>query len=434
MVMGLLYFCTTLIAAWFAYNLYWPNYKSERGMVPSFLAGWVIGEAIPHVMVAQAIATTIFSMIGAIHGFWGSLGILVTIVSWVAMIGHYTTSFRAKPVVEIALKMALGNDYQKAIVPELQDRLNKSIDVEKIAKPWLLDHDDVKRIKGIKYDIQDGMNLKLDVYHHHSLPQNCPILFQIHGGAWTYQQGSKNEQARPLMNHLAANGWVCVSVDYRLSPKGTFPEHIIDCKKAFAWVKEHIQQYGGNPDFIIATGGSAGGHLSSLFALTANDPKFQPGFEEVDTTVQGCIPFYGVYDFSNTYGLQANAGLGKLLQRSVMKTSLDSHRDQYLEASPLHRIHENAPPFFVIHGDSDTLTPKEEARKFVEELRKISNQAVAYAEIVGAQHAFDVFPSIRSEYCKLGIEHFVNYLYSEHLAAQRGESNAVVVKLASAES
>lgn len=426
--MDFVYFCTTLMAAWFAYNLYWPNYKSERGMVPSFFAGWIIGEAIPHIIIAQAIATMLFAMVGAIHGIWGKLGILITIGAWIAMLGHYATSLRAKHVVEGALKAALGRNYQQAISPLVQTDLNKGIDLESIAKPWRWDRADVKRVKNIKYDSKDGFNLKLDIYHHHSLPQNCPILFQIHGGAWTYQRGSKNEQARPLMNHLAAHGWVCVSVDYRLSPKATFPEHIVDCKKAFAWVKEHIHQYGGNPDFVLVTGGSAGGHLSALFALSANDPKFQPGFENVDTTVQGCIPFYGVYDFTNTHDLHANAMLSKLLHRSIMKSSIQDNRERYVDASPLHRIHEDAPPFFIIHGDSDTLAPKEEARMFVEELRKTSNQVVAYAEIEGAQHAFDIFPSIRSEYCKLGIEHFSNYLYSQHLAKQK-VSNPVTDKL-----
>lgn len=92
------------------------------------------------------------------------------------------------------------------------------------------------------------------------------------------------------------------------------------------------------------------------------------------------------------------------------------------------------PSFLAGWVGGDTLTPKEEARKFVKELRTTSSRAVIYAEIAGAQHAFDLFPSIRSEYCKLGIEHFVNYLYSEHLATQRNESSAVVVKLASVES
>ena len=56
-------------------------------------------------------------------------------------------------------------------------------------------------------------------------------------------------------------------------------------------VKTHIAEYGGDPDFVAITGGSAGGHLSSLAALTANDPAFQPGFEDADTRLQAAIPF-----------------------------------------------------------------------------------------------------------------------------------------------
>ena len=97
------------------------------------------------------------------------------------------------------------------------------------------------------------------------------MLFQIHGGGWVI--GSKNEQALPLMYHLARAGWVCVSVDYRLSPQATFPDHLVDCKRALAWVREHVAEYGGDPDFVVVTGGSAGGHLAALVALTPNDAE-----------------------------------------------------------------------------------------------------------------------------------------------------------------
>src|SRR5207247_1142933 len=65
-----------------------------------------------------------------------------------------------------------------------------------------------------------------------------------------------------------------------------------------------MAEYGGAPAFVVATGGSAGGHLASLVALTANDPEYQPGFETVDTSVRGCVPFYGVYDFTNRHNFQ----------------------------------------------------------------------------------------------------------------------------------
>ena len=109
--------------------------------------------------------------------------------------------------------------------------------------------------------------------------------------------GSKNEQGIPLLNHLAHNGWVGFNVNYQLSPRVKAPDHLIDCKRALAWIREHADEYGVDPDFIVVTGGSAGGHLCALMALTANDPEYQPGFDDADTSlVQAAVPFYGVYD------------------------------------------------------------------------------------------------------------------------------------------
>jgi acetyl esterase/lipase len=62
---------------------------------------------------------------------------------------------------------------------------------------------------------------------------------------------------------------------------------------AIAWVRERVADYGGNPGFLALTGGSAGGHLTALAALTPNDAEYQPGFEQADTTVQAAVPFYG---------------------------------------------------------------------------------------------------------------------------------------------
>ena len=126
------------------------------------------------------------------------------------------------------------------------------------------------------------------------------MLFQVHGGGWT--MGKKEGQAEPLMAHLAERGWVCVAANYRLSPRATWPDHLVDVKKALAWTKATIAQYGGDPDFVVITGGSAGGHLSSLAALTPHVSDFQPGFEEADTSVAAAVPFYGIYDFVNRDG------------------------------------------------------------------------------------------------------------------------------------
>ncbi len=159
----------------------------------------------------------------------------------------------------------------------------------------------VRRLRGVEFARYGRHRLLLDVF----MPKDGsseprPAVIQVHGGGWIV--GSRLEQGIPLLNHLAASGWVGFNVDYRLSPGATFPEHIVDVKRAIAWVREHAHEYGADPDFICITGGSAGGHLTALAALTANDPALQPGFEDADTSVAAAVPFYGVYDLVELRG------------------------------------------------------------------------------------------------------------------------------------
>ena len=89
------------------------------------------------------------------------------------------------------------------------------------------------------------------------------------------------------------------------------------------------------------------------------------------------------------------------------KTTDDQvHRD----ASPIEAVRGDAPPFLVVHGRNDTLVPVEEARLFVERLRAISASPVLYIELPGTEHAFDVFPSIRSSHVVRAVGRFVELL------------------------
>ena len=169
----------------------------------------------------------------------------------------------------------------------------------------------------------------------------APVLFQIPGGAWT--TGNKRGQAHPLMSHLAELGWICVAINYRHSPRNTWPDHIIDVKRALAWVKAHITEYGGDPDFIAITGGSAGGHLSSLAALTPNNPQFQPGFEDADTRVQAAVPFYGVYDFTRFEDAMHPMMLPLLERHGCQTTALDEPAVIYRRVTSEPRIHRRSP-------------------------------------------------------------------------------------------
>jgi acetyl esterase/lipase len=411
-----LFLAASLWGAAFTLNAFRPLRGARRSVV-SFFAGWLTTELAFHHIAWQVAMTALFVFAGALHAWPGVVGLVVTLASWAGLARCLTVARSAESVVASALDAGLGAGYRDAILPDVGGPLVPRIDWRRIVAPLPVRHPEVERTRDIVYTRAGGVDLKLDVYRHRGRPTGCPTLLQIHGGAWIL--GSKNEQGIPLMVELASHGWVCVSADYRLSPRATFPDHLVDLKRAIAWIRDHVAEYGGDPDFLVVTGGSAGGHLAALVALTANEPEYQPGFEHVDTSVAGCVAFYGVYDFTDRHGVWGHAGLRRLLERSVMKAPLASARDAWDKASPMAQVRPGAPPFFVIHGTHDTMVPVAEARHFCEVLRQ-AGALVVYAEIPGAQHAFEIFPSLRSTFVLHGVERFLAWLYSRYRAERGG--------------
>ena len=217
------------------------------------------------------------------------------------------------------------------------------------------------------------------------------------------------------MSHLAERGWVCVSINYRHSPRNTWPDHITDVKRAIAWVKAHIAEYDGDPEFIAITGGSAGGHLSSLAVLTPNAPQFQPGFEDTDTHVHAAVAFYGLYDFLRETAHHPD--LMPLLQAHVFKERLADNPESYRSGSPITYVNAEALPFFVLHGRNDSFIPVEQARSFVARLREVSRQPVVYAELPFAQHGFDILGSVRAAHAAVAVEQFLAEIHAEIYAS-----------------
>jgi acetyl esterase/lipase len=411
-----LFLAVSLWGAWFTYNAYRPITGHPQLSVLSFFAGWLTTELALHHILWQAVATVVFVWAGALDAWPGVLGLVVTLVSWAGLVGCLGTARGSRAVVERALGEGLGEDYRRHILPAVAPTVAPTVDWGQIALPFPMRRRGVERVRDVVYARTAGLDLKLDVYRNPARSSGCPVLLQIHGGAWVL--GSKNEQGLPLMGQLAAHGWVCVSADYRLSPGATFPDHLIDLKRAIAWIRRHIADFGGDPSLLVVTGGSAGGHLASLVALTPNEPEYQPGFEDVDTSVRACVSFYGVYDFTNRFGIWRHGGLRRLLERQVMKASLAEAPEAYERASPMSCVHPGAPPFFVVHGTRDTLVPVEEARRFVHLLRDAAHVPVVYAEIPGAQHAFEIFPSLRTVFVLQGVERFLAWVVSADLAAR----------------
>jgi acetyl esterase/lipase len=397
------YLAVTVVGAIGVLLAYRP-FRREPLSVPSFFVGWLVGEVPIQNIVWEVAATVVFGIFGAFTGWAGWLGLAVAVVSWAGLVGLAIAGRRAARVVGAALDEVRGADFP---VPTGQVkptwgrwwRVTQAVPLKGRA---------VEATRNLDYWGDGRKRHRLDVYRSRlTPPAGAPVMVYIHGGAWMI--GEKREQGKPMMYELVARGWVCVAINYRLSPKATWPDHIVDAKRAVAWVKEHIAEYGGDPSFVAVSGGSAGGHLCALLALSTGDPAFQPGFESADTRVDACVPFYGVYDVtgdpdaSGAYG----PGLVDLLQRRVMKTTVSDNRDLFELASPDRRITAAAPPMFVLAGVNDTLVPLRVARRFVERLRSISEAPVAYVELPRAQHAFEILVTIRSRHTTMGVVRFL---------------------------
>jgi len=400
-----LYLAVSALGALLVLNAFRPP-RASYLLVPSFFAGWYTGE-MPLLHIAwQAAATVGFGLAGAFSAWPGFVGLALALASWAGLVALAHIARRAAAVfdlIDAEAALAVPDDLVlPATGRDTMWRFPRLVYPLPRPAPAVVVVD-----RNVDY-VGDGTRAhRLDVIRRRLDPPTAgPVLLYIHGGAWVI--GDKREQGLPLLYEMARRGWVTVTINYGLSPRATWPDHIVDCKRALAWVRHHIADYGGDPTFVAVSGGSAGGHLCSLLALTPGDPAYQPGFEDVPTAVDACVPFYGVYDMTAGRGTSHyDVGLLSLLERRVFKARYDDDPLPFDQASPLRRVSAAAPPFFVVHGTHDTLVPVAEARRFVEALRAVSPSPVLYAELPYTQHAFDVLPSVRSAHAVAAVVRFL---------------------------
>ena len=134
--------------------------------------------------------------------------------------------------VEDALTEGLGVDYV--------EQLDAAPTPAELATPWRTLVNPFRTFRAanpaihVEKDIafgDAGARDFLDIYSPAERPAGgAPVLLQVHGGGWTI--GKKDQQGIPLMQHLAAKGWVCVAINYRLAPRDPFPAQIVDVKRA----------------------------------------------------------------------------------------------------------------------------------------------------------------------------------------------------------
>ena len=138
------------------------------------------------------------------------------------------------------------------------------------------------------------------------------------------------------------------------------------------------------------------------------------------------MPHYGVYDLAGSTGLRsAELMRDTFLAPRVLQKTLDATtRRRSRPPRPILRVTPDAPDFFVIHGAHDTLVAVDQARLFVERLREVSKRTVVYAELPGAQHAFDIFPSIRSAHVVRAIDRYLHWHWNQYRRTRVADSAA----------
>ncbi|MCD2262176.1 alpha/beta hydrolase [Dietzia aurantiaca] len=235
--------------------------------------------------------------------------------------------------------------------------------------PWPSVPRGVRARRGMVYGPDPAAN-RFDLY---TCADGAPargVLVHIHGGH--FRAGAPSRESRAMLFDHARRGWAAISATYHLSPtpESGFPQHLVDIKRLIKWIRAEGPDHGipaTTP--IVVAGSSAGAHIAMMTALTAGDAEYQPGFEDVDTSLAGAIGLYGYY--------------GRL-GPATKETSV-----------PVRRQATGAPPVAIIHGTLDTYTPVKGSRRLVRHLRAASTNPVVYAELPGAQHGFDAVRSPR---------------------------------------
>ena len=405
------------------------------GSTTSRISMWHLGFGLPGselsvllVTIGLALAGIAWAL-GAAERLPGRIGLVLHAVAVLGLLWALWRARGALGVFDAVFRKAWGPAYEDEIAPARRPLLERKLRPALWWKPFAYRHPAVDWRRHIPYVANPHQQQYLDVMvPREPAPGPMPVLLNIHGGGWMI--GRKGTQAMPLLMHMASHGWLTVDADYRLSPGARMPAHIVDVKQAIAWTRQHAAEYGGDPRFIVITGGSAGGHLVALAGLSANQAELQPGFEDADTSVQVVVPFYGKYDLLGEH--QPDPGFADFMERNLMPGARGAHDPLWREMHPASHLRaldaERAPPFLVLHGTHDQLIPLGEARWFVDELRKQYPGEVVYVELPYAHHAWDLAHSLRADLTVEAIQRYLELQYARWCRRQGVEPTPAPVR------
>lgn len=251
--------------------------------------------------------------------------------------------------------------------------------------------DDVKFTKGIEFANPDDQHLQLDLAEPKGVGP-FPAILCIHGGG--FRAGTRDAYDG-LCQQLAKQGYVAMTVTYRLSPKYQFPAAVQDCKAAVRWARANAPTYKIDPKRIGVMGGSAGGHLALFLGVTAHVPEFEgEGNLDQSSAVQCVVSMFGPSDFTKSYDKSVDA---KIVLPMFFGGDLEQKRAEHIHGSPLYWVTPDAPPTLCIHGTKDTYVAYEQAVWMVDRLKAASVDAELLT-LEGAGHGFKGDDAVKADH------------------------------------
>ncbi len=232
--------------------------------------------------------------------------------------------------------------------------------------------------QAITYDERYGDSTTMDVYLPVDEPRAPrPAVMLVHGGSWRYFD---RDRYKSVARRLARSGYVTASIDYRLVPAGVFPNAVHDTGCALAYLQNHADELGIDPDRIVLIGYSAGAHLGSLVAV-ADDPALVPDCAEgAPAPPAGVISGAGPQDMRTLPDARA--------VREFMGGTRSELPEAYALASPVSHASADDPPFLFVHGAQDFFVDVDQS----EQMRDLLVEAGVEAELLqlaGTGHVFN---------------------------------------------
>ena len=194
----------------------------------------------------------------------------------------------------------------------------------------------------------------LDYPPHFDSTKAYPAIVFFFGGGWV---GGNTSHFEPQARYFARRGMICIRPDYRVkSRQGTTPfESLKDAKSAMRYVREHAKALHLDPEKIVASGGSAGGHLAAATALITG---YNEGSDRLSIS---CVP-------------NALVLFNPVMDNGPGGYGYERVGEAYSSFSPLHNIRQGAPPCIMFLGTEDVLIPVETAGYFREVMGKVGSR------------------------------------------------------------